>query len=767
MAIELNEILRIDDTTTLQDFRNKIRELREEISRLKLEGKDYTEQAEKISVVQGHLSEVMNASKKYTTDAEGSFNALNAQLRQLKEQWKATGDEAKRAALGEEINKVKAQMNTMNESIGNYQHNVGNYTNSIIDAFKQMGISFGGTSAKFASMAGILTGGLSKLGGAFKSLWGVLKANPIGIVLAAVGALVGVFSKLRQAIRNNEESELRFHQALAAFQPIKDKFTNWLDEMGQGFVNLAEAVADAWVWLRKTYAAYTDYMGYTTGRKERVEAEQAFAKEVGAAEAKLIQLTRETKKLNATDEVTLTQARELASMTNDRAKQVEYLTAAKEAQQRINERNIKLAEEEYDLLKKQTSTTNNSIEVKNKLNDAEVKVIQTRANGNLALVRLNRQITNSSATLSKHTEKVDEDAKALERMREASLRAAEAEAQRAQEIYQESLEALKSETEKEEEEYQRRRQLLMDHNLSTEALDAEHHRKEVEMLTARYDAEYKAEEARVDFEFQMQERRNALAQKEEGGGDTEGGSGIERAMREAELADEEMERFRTYTEEKIRLNELQMLAFEEGSEEWTAIDQENTQLRMEMAEKEFAAKEKHDKAEKKLIRARQDAYRAMAMGTAGILKDLSSAMGESTKMGKGFAIAAATIDTIASAVAGFRAGMNQWADAGPLAFMAPIQAAINATAALVAGFAQVQKIQSVDTSGNAQASGGGATALAIPNIEGLSSPVDYTRQVTTETEREQMNQDNRVYILESDIQQSNNRVRVREEETTF
>lgn len=767
MAIELNEILRIDDTTTLQDFRNKIRELREEISRLKLEGKDYTEQAEKISVVQGHLSEVMNASKKHTTDAEGSFNALNARLRQLKEQWKATGDEAKRAALGEEINKVKAQMNTMNESIGNYQHNVGNYTNSIIDAFKQMGISFGGTSAKFASMAGILTGGLSKLGGAFKSLWGVLKANPIGIVLAAVGALVGAFSKLRQAIRNNEESELRFHQALAAFQPIKDKFTNWLDEAGQGFVNFTEAVADAWVWLRKTYAAYTDYMGYTTGRKERVEAEQAFAKEVGAAEAKLIQLTRETKKLNATDEVTLTLARELASMTNDRAKQVEYLTAAKEAQQRINERNVKLAEEEYDLLKKQTSTTNNSIEVNNKLNDAEVKVIQTRANGNLALVRLNRQITNSSATLSKHKEEVDEDAKALEQMREASLRAAEAEAQRAQEIYQESLEALKSETEKEEEEYQKRRQLLVEHNLSTEALDAEHHRKEVEMLTARYEAEYKAEEAKVDFEFQMQERRNALAQKEEGGGDTEGGSGIERAMREAELADEEMERFRTYTEEKIRLNELQMLSFEEGSEEWTAIDQENTQLRMEMAEKEFAAKQKHDKAEKKLIQARQDAYRAMAMGTAGILKDLSSAMGESTKMGKGFAIAAATIDTIASAVAGFRAGMNQWADAGPLAFMAPIQAAINATAALVAGYAQVQKIASVDTSGNAQAGGGGATALAIPNIEGLSSPIDYTRQVTTETEREQMNQENRVYILESDIQQSNNRVRVREEETTF
>ena len=142
-------------------------------------------------------------------------------------------------------------------------------------------------------------------------------------------------------------------------------------------------------------------------------------------------------------------------------------------------------------------------------------------------------------------------------------------------------------------------------------------------------------------------------------------------------------------------------------------------------------------------------------------------MGESTKMGKGFAIASATIDTIASAVAGFRAGFNQWKDTGYMAWMAPVQGAINATAALVAVYAQVQKIRSVDTSGSDSGGGGMATALAMPNIEGLSSPVDYTRQVTTQTEQEEMNTNSRVYILESDIQESGNRVRIRENETTF
>lgn len=102
-----------------------------------------------------------------------------------------------------------------------------------------------------------------------------------------------------------------------------------------------------------------------------------------------------------------------------------------------------------------------------------------------------------------------------------------------------------------------------------------------------------------------------------------------------------------------------------------------------------------------------------------------------------------------------------------MAWMAPVQAAINATMALTAGFAEVQKIRSVDTSGNSDGGGGGATALAIPNIEGLSTPMDYTRQVVTDTEQEELNRNNRVYILESDIQESGNRVRVREEETTF
>lgn len=197
-----------------------------------------------------------------------------------------------------------------------------------------------------------------------------------------------------------------------------------------------------------------------------------------------------------------------------------------------------------------------------------------------------------------------------------------------------------------------------------------------------------------------------------------------------------------------------------------AVRKEYAELDRLNAEKQKQRDEELKKHEA-LQKAKLTASKNMVSGTSSLLKNLSTAVGDSTKLGKGFAIAAATIDTIAAAVSGFRAGMNQWADAGPMAWMAPVQAALNATMALTAGFAEVQKIRNVDTSGSNSGGATGAVALAIPNIEGLSTPMDYTRQVVTDTEKEEMNQNNRVYILESDIQQSNNRVRVREEETTF
>lgn len=763
MAIELKEIINVD-TATIKDVRDKIGELREEISRLKLENKNYTAEAEKVNVLQGHLNEVMTSSKKYTADAAGSFNALNAELRRLKDAWKAAGDEAKRAELGEQINEVKAKLNGMNESIGNFQHNVGNYSGGIIDAFQKMGISVGKTGTKMFSMFGMLTGGLGTLTKAFKGLWTAMAANPIGAVLAAVGLLIGAFQGLKKAIEGNEESQHRLHEAMAAFRPISDKFSNWMDKVALGFVQFAEVLADAFNWLRRVHAAYLDWIEGTDEHSKKVEGEIKYYNALAKAENALDGMRRSTDELNAADESRVALLRDEAALTKDNTEKTKKLAEARELQKKIGERNISLAQEELRVLEAQNKNTSNSVEINNKISAAKAKVERVTAEANLALVRFDRSITNYTASAGNAAKKTDEWAKEQEKLRKGMLQAAEQEQKEAEQIYKESVEALKTETQKEEEEYQRRRQLLIDHNMDTTALDDAYHIKKMERLADQFKEELEQMERQLDDEYSLEERRARIKSGEY----TQGSTGVDKAMREAQEAQDEFERFKTYAEEKIAINETLMATLEEGSEEYTKLETENANLRIDLANKEANVKEKNNRAEMALIKAKQTAYKNMAAGTSSILKNLSSAMGESTKLGKGFAIAAATIDTIASAVTGFRAGMNQWADAGPMAWMGPVQAALNATMALTAGFAEVQKIQSVDTSGNASAGGGAsATALAIPNIEGLSSPVDYTRQVTTETEQEEMNRNNRVYILESDIQESGKRVKVREEETTF
>ena len=647
MAIELKEIINVE-TATIKDVREAIAGLREEVSRLKLEGKDYRTEAEKINVLQKHMSEVMNSSKKYTADAAESFNAMTARLRQLKDQWKATGDEARRAQLGKEINALKERINDANESIGNFQHNVGNYTNSIVDAFGKMGVSVGQPITKMTSLFGFLQGGIDKAFEAVQKLWAAIAANPMGALIAVLGTLIVFWDDIKEAIG-----------------AVKTPYQEVIDQTDE----FIQAQKDAQVEMNRTLKLMAA-MGAseleiaaarTRGLKDQLEDAN---KRLEDQKAELADLEVWWKRIG----------RAVLSV-------LQFIVPVSEATANMFGMGGKVdgLKESIAKLEEEQKNFNNSLE------DAALDEY-------IAQMREDEKATKKSTAARKEdTEAVKLQAEALREL-QGEVDKMVGQAQTAQEEYDKGLEKATamydelqrgqlSDLELEELRYQERLKLFEQYGLDTELLEEEHQERMAEI--------------------RKRESQQIYAELE--------------AQRKAQEAQDEK------------------------------------------------AKKSHEK----LMKARETATKNMASGTSSILKNLSVAMGENTKLGKGFAIAAATIDTIASAVAGFRAGMNQWAEAGPMAWMAPVQAAINATMALTAGFAEVQKIRSVDTSGNSDGGGGGATALAIPNIEGLSTPMDYTRQVVTDTEQEELNRNNRVYILESDIQESGNRVRVREEETTF
>lgn len=649
MAIELKEIINVE-TATIKDVREAIAGLREEVSRLKLEGKDYRTEAEKINVLQRHMSEVMNSSKKYTADAAESFNAMTARLRQLKDQWKATGDEARRAQLGKEINALKERINDANESIGNFQHNVGDYTNSIIQAFSTMGVAVGQPVTKMISMFGLLGGGMNKVTEALSKLWATIIANPLSALIAVLGTVLVFWDDIKEAIG---AVKTPYQEVIDQTDDFRKSLDGARTELERTLKLMSAMGADEIEVAATRTARLKDQLEQTNQKIADQEAELAdlevWWKRIGRAVFSVLQYI-----LPVSDAM-----RDMFGMGGKVKGLEESIASLKEEAKNLDAETQNAADNEYILrnnIDKTTASTKASTAARKE--DTEAVKLQAEA-----LRELQGEVDKMVAQAQTAQEEYD---KGLEK---------------ATAMYDELQRGQLSDLELEELRYKERLKLFEQYGLDTELLEEEHQERMAEI--------------------RKRESQQIYAELE--------------AQRKAQEAQDEK------------------------------------------------AKKSHEK----LMKARETATKNMASGTSSILKNLSVAMGENTKLGKGFAIAAATIDTIASAVAGFRAGMNQWAEAGPMAWMAPVQAAINATMALTAGFAEVQKIRSVDTSGNSDGGGGGATALAIPNIEGLSTPMDYTRQVVTDTEQEELNRNNRVYILESDIQESGNRVRVREEETTF
>ena len=82
------------------------------------------------------------------------------------------------------------------------------------------------------------------------------------------------------------------------------------------------------------------------------------------------------------------------------------------------------------------------------------------------------------------------------------------------------------------------------------------------------------------------------------------------------------------------------------------------------------------------------------------------------------------------------------------------------------GTANLMKIKNTDLTGSVPS---GAMGAVTPNsnVFGTDVPFSYTQNVTGQSEIDSLNQDTKVYILESDLQTSNKKVQMRENESSF
>ena len=134
---------------------------------------------------------------------------------------------------------------------------------------------------------------------------------------------------------------------------------------------------------------------------------------------------------------------------------------------------------------------------------------------------------------------------------------------------------------------------------------------------------------------------------------------------------------------------------------------------------------------------------------------------EEAKRLKNLQYATATINMLQGAISAYSAAQSIPPPVGQ------IIGAVNAAAVIAMGTANLMKIKNTDLTGSVSS---GAQAAVTPNsnVFGTEVPISYVKNVTTASEIDALNnQDNRVYILESDIQESNKKVQVRESESSF
>ena len=133
MAIEAKTVVRVEtdqSVNNLKALREQAKKYRQEMEENTIGSTKFTEAQRKLSEVSDQVKNVLMLGTKEIDDTNKSYDSLVRTMSQLTKAWRATGDEAERARLGEQILEINTQLKTLDASRGNFQRNVGNYSSA-------------------------------------------------------------------------------------------------------------------------------------------------------------------------------------------------------------------------------------------------------------------------------------------------------------------------------------------------------------------------------------------------------------------------------------------------------------------------------------------------------------------------------------------------------------------------------------------------------------------------------------------------------------
>ena len=777
MATDNVTILKVDTNQAVQsvnDLRQNIKILKTQLGELEIGSEQYQKTLGELVTNQNALRGAMNgtaasmddvvraakAETDATTGLATSYNGLVNQMAALRKEQRSVNvstaeGQAEYERMAAEINRVNDRLKELDALNGNHQRNVGNYTSGqveVVDNFKKLreeikryrsellGLDEGTEEYNLTMQK--LADAQFKLRDANETArW---SANDLGEQLSTVNrvgsGLLSGFSALQGAVAlaggDAEALEQAFYKAQVAAQVL------------QGMQGLEGLTKDIPIMIRQFKTATSGVRAFTAGLSGMQKA--LLATGIGALVSGLALVVANWEKISQWIGLSAKEAESFEGVSARIADEYSRMSGDLDYQLRLRRaegEEISAVEEAQERL---TLLTSQQV-------DLDAQIARIRSAVAAGMVR---------------EKDVAEELASLDGQR-AELNEAQLKAQQDYNIARAQA-ATDARKEQEEEIARLERMARLREQISASSLNIEvPGLGDVEAPLADFSGLASNPEAEA-----LMTRQQAQLEALEGM--------TERRMRLAAIATEDE---RLNADEQIRIQEetnaRRMALLQQFEEQAYAAgdisaavqwQQQQADLEIEIAEAAYAREKAiRDKAVKdeEDRRARMTSImQASAGAISGILTSVADAYEasagdseEAAERVKGIRIASATIDTISGAIGAY---MQASATIPPPA--GQIIGAIQAAAVTAAGIAQIQQIRNTDVSGGSSSSPSSGPMSATVAAPTLDTDIPTVRNLTGLAEEDRLNRmadDQRVYILASDIEASQDSRRVRVRESSF
>ena len=785
-----NEIVNVLTIKT-EDSQKTIKGLKKEISDLKkvldnaVIGTEEFEQANRdLKVAQNELKAAMTGQKQSVDALDGSYDALVQEMAKLKKEWRATADVVKRDDLGKQIDNINDQLKELDATIGNNQRKVGAYAEEFGKALEKNKDSIAASAASFKQALNEQDDATISTRTKLESVQKVTAGLASGYA-----AVQGTMALLGIENENLEKTFVKLQAAMAIAQGVGG-MKDLVEGLSRGKVAFAGATNGVKMFIKGLsgvqkaiigtgIGALVVALGVLIAHWEDIVNLFSNTDAIDDLQGDIDRLGETFKQLDADIDFDIRVAEAVGKTKEEiielrRTLAKDKLAQAESAVDRattaynnmnwwdtqFNEGKYKKAVDDAVALRKQALAELNKVN-----QDATILDITTRENA-------------KKDAQKKAEERAKNQATVLEEFRVSQLTEEEKLYDELDRKYQEYLKLFEGDTEKQllvvqwyTDEYTKLVEKELDERLNADAeiaKSAEETRKRIaEADKQRYAEAVAKSEKRLAGNLQGidagAEKQTYLNERRK-----PSGNGEINAI-DNELS--KLETLKNITSETLNLKvaaiEAEQALFEQSSARWMELENQKVALREQTNRTLGELSEQYYEQEKNrnrvLAGSITNTFTTALSSASAIIGALQDGIDTTTKEGfernKKMQIANATIQMlvgITSALAGaFTTKSGPWDIA-----LAAIQAATIATT----GGIQIANIKKQTFDG-----GGSSSTPSVTPTMGLSDnlPVSYTRNLMGDMETDTMNAAQRVYILESDIDESLRKVEVRDNNTNF